>query len=423
VNDSELLESIFREQRPRLIAYLVGRLHDLEPAEDSLQAAALRARERWAAGGVPESPISWLATVAYRAALDELRRRKRHGAVDTELVERAPDPGDDVLSRRDIPDERLSLMLMLCHPAVSPAARVPLVLQELAGFTAQEIGRAFVTPAPTMAQRLVRAKRKIRDARVPFAIPEAGDLPDRIGSVRHAVYLIFTEGHSATRGTELERRDLMVEAIALGRMLLQLSESHRLTSELPETTGLVALMLLHYARREARTAGDGSLTLLADQDRLRWDHALIREAVELLDGAVAVGRPGPFQIEAAIASLHAQAPTLDKTDWTQMLLLYNRLRDFRPGIVTEVNRAVVLAKVHGPDAAIGALEDSRTAPNAARYAPLFLALAEVYREVDQLDVARRHYERAASLSGNIREQEHIQRRMASLSPTSRFDHA
>jgi RNA polymerase sigma-70 factor (ECF subfamily) len=399
------LEIVYREYGPRVLAYLVGRLRDVELAEDALQAALLRALERWPRDGEPNNPVAWLAMVAYRKAIDELRRTGRVLPTDPEVLEAismSPAP-----SEKDIPDERLALIFMLCHPSLAREVRVPLVLQELVGFTAIELGRIFLMPPTTIGQRLVRAKRKIRTARIPFAVPPVDELSDRVGAVREVIYLIFTEGHVASRGTELFRADLTSEAIALARLLCELLQAQGLRGTLVESRALLALMLLHESRRRARITDGGSLVTLEQQDRTLWDRSQIHEAILLLEAMPPPEDAGPYQIEASIAAEHALALRFEETDWARMLALYDRLRKHKPGVVVEVNRAVIVARLRGPAAALAELHALLISPERYRYAPLSLLFGELYAELGEVELAGKHFRRAAQLTGNLKERQYI----------------
>ncbi len=411
------LAGIYREHGPRVLAWLVRRLGgDVERAEDALHSAIEQAIRQWAEAGMPASPAGWLATAAWRRAIDGIRKDSKQVPLDEELL---PDPAHDsadsgIPGPGGIPDDRLGLIFMLCHPALDPAVRVPLILQHIMGFTAIEIGRAFLRAPPTVGQQLVRAKRKIRAAGIPLRVPDAAELTDRLPPVLEAIYLVFSEGYSATRGEEATRDSLCEQAIDLAWLVEHLLDRERLTDGLPEARGLLALMLLHNARRPARTDAAGAVVTLEEQDRSLWDTKAIAAATALLDRAVAARRPGPYQVEAAIAALHANAASYAETDWELVLLLYNRLLGFKPSPVVVLNRAVALARVRGPEAALASLEVVRRDPALARFGPLPLVLGDLYEQCGQQALAAEHYRRAAELLGNAAERRSVEARLQRL---------
>ena len=404
--ERQLLDAVFREEHGRILAALIGRLRDFELAEDSLQEAFATAIRTWPRDGVPRTPASWLITTARRKALDRLRRqqvgtRKLAEAallVDLEREEFAP-PMESAIA-----DDRLRLIFTCCHPALAPEARAALTLRTLGGLTTAEIARAFLVPEATLAQRLVRAKQKIRDAGIPYAVPADGDLPERLGSVLSVVYLIFNEGYSASSADTLVRRDLCNEAIRLGSLLAQLMPDE------PEARGLLALMLLHDSRRETRIDGTGHLVLLEDQDRSRWDHPQIREGIEVLEAALRRRRPGPYQLQAAIAAVHAEASTFGGTDWPQIAALYERLAVLAESPVVDLNWAVAVAMVDGPERGLALI-----APLAERldaYQPFHAARADFFRRLGRSTEAAAAYERAIVLTSNAAELAFLRGRLA-----------
>ncbi len=342
---------MFREEYGRAVAVLVRRFGDIDLAEDSVQDAFAVAVERWPAAGLPPSPAGWILTTARNKAIDRLRReasrQDRHAEAALRLVSSEPD------EERAVRDDRLRLIFTCCHPALAPAAQVALTQRLLGGLTTAEIARAFLVPEPTLAQRLVRAKAKIRDARIPYRIPDEGELAARVGSALAVVYLVFNEGHTASSGDALVRAELCAEAIRLGRLLDELMPGE------PEVMGLLALMLLLEARRPARTTAAGELVRLADQDRGRWDRGLIAEGQALLRRCLALGRPGPYQLQAAINAVHSDAATTPATDWRQILELYDQLLATAPSPVAALNRAVAVAEVEGPAAALALVDELR----------------------------------------------------------------
>jgi RNA polymerase sigma-70 factor (ECF subfamily) len=366
--------------------------------------------------GVPANPGAWITTTARNRAIDRLRRRRRlveksellrrEAEIDAKLAAREPAGGDDEVS--PMLDDRLSLIFTCCHPALALDARVGLTLRTLGGLTTPEIARAFLVPEPTLAQRLVRAKKKIRDAGIPYQVPEDHLLPERLDGVLRVVYLIFNEGYGATSGDSLIRRELSAEAIRLGRVLRQLMPDE------PEALGLLALMLLHDARREARVGPGGEIVLLDDQDRSRWDRAKIEEGWALLDRALRMRRPGPYQLQAAIASLHDAAATPRATDWAQIAALYAGLAAMTPSPVVELNRAVAVAMADGPAAGLAIADAIAATGHLSEYSYLHSARADLLRRLGRRDDAAAAYRRARELTANAAEQAFLDRRLAEV---------
>jgi RNA polymerase sigma-70 factor (ECF subfamily) len=404
------VDAVYRADSRRVLATLIRLLGDFDRAEEALHDAFMAALERWPRDGLPANPRAWLVSTGRFKALDALRRRARFDASQGELARRLE---QDVAESDDeaVTDDRLRLIFTCCHPALPPDARVALTLREVCGLTTEEIARAFLTSPPTVAQRIVRAKAKIRDARIPYQVPARADLAARLESVLPVIYLVFNEGYSASSGASLTRHDLSAEAIRLGRLLLELLPA----PPEPEAVGLLALMLLHESRRAARTSPDGELVLLSEQDRSRWDRALIEEGTGLVWKALASRRPGPYALQAAIAAVHAEASDPAATDWAQIVGLYDLLLETDPSPVIELNRAAAVAMRDGPAAGLALVEAILERGDLTDYHLAHSARADLYRRLDRPHEAAEAYRRALTLARQEPERRFLERRLAEVS--------
>jgi RNA polymerase sigma-70 factor, ECF subfamily len=406
----ERIERLYRAESRRVLATLIRLLGDFDLAEEALQDAFTAAMEQWPRDGVPASPRAWLISTGRFKAIDRLRRRARFDAMLGELAARldqraAPDPAG--LDDLDLEDDRLRLVFTCCHPALPPDAQVAMTLREVCGLTTEEIAGAFLTGAPTVAQRIVRAKARIRAARIPYEVPPREDLAGRLDTVLRVVYLVFTQGYAPASGESVVRADLAEEAIRLGRLLVELLPE-------PEAVGLLALMLLQDSRRAARTTAHGDLVLLADQDRSRWDRRRIAEGTALLERAVASGQVGPYALQAAIAAAHAAAPTAAATDWDRIVGLYDLLARADPSPVVELNRAVAVAMRDGPDAGLALIESILERGQLEGHHLAYAARADLLRRLGRTADARAAYRRALELTRQEPERRFLERRLREL---------
>jgi RNA polymerase sigma-70 factor (ECF subfamily) len=404
------VEAIVREEWGRVLATLVGYVRDMDLAEDVLQDAVVAALQHWPTSGVPEQPRAWLLQTARRKAIDRFRRDARFKAKREQLEHLV---AADRKARHDedeeaTVDERLSLIFTCCHPALAEQARVALTLRTLGGLTTTEIARAFLVPETTMAQRLVRAKRKIKAANIPYRVPPPNLWPERLDSVLSVVYFIFNEGYSATSGRKLTRGDLCDEAVRLGSILVDLAP------EESEVAGLVALMLLHDSRRDARTDDEGNLVTLENQDRGLWDRQRIDDGERILRRALAMGRPGPYQVQAAISAVHAGADSHTGTDWQQIVGLYRKLYELQPSWVVKLNEVVALSFAEGAEAGLEALGELEQQEMLDRYQPFHAARADLLRRAGRKEEAAAEYRRALELTNNAAEQRFLESRLTEL---------
>lgn len=401
------LDTVFRRDGGRIRATIIRLLGSFDVAEDAMHDAFHAALERWPAEGLPANPRAWLISAARFKAIDGFRRRIRLEAAQADLAGALHGGAGAAADAEELPDDRLRLIFTCCHPGLAPDARAALTLREVCSLTTEEIARAFLVPAPTIAQRIVRAKARIRDERIPYQVPEGAELPERLGAVLAVIYLLFNEGYAASSGPTLTRAELSSEAIRLGRILLELLPE-------PEVLGLVALMLLHESRRVGRVNAEGELVLLDQQDRSAWDQALIREGVALVERALATRRFGPYTLQAAIAAVHAEAPAPAATDWRQICALYAALLAMQPSPVIELNRAVAVAMHEGPAAGLALIDGIIARGGLRDYYLGQAARADLLRRLGRRGEARAAYEQALALVATGPERHYLEKRLHEL---------
>ncbi len=405
----ESVDALYRSESRRILATLIRLLGDFDLAEDALHEAFRAALQQWPQDGVPGNPRAWLISAGRFKAIDAMRRHARFDASQAALAERLPTNTRDAMELDDesIEDDRLRLIFTCCHPALAPEARVALTLREVCGLTTEEIAGAFLTVPSTLAQRIVRAKAKIRDAKIPYQVPSQEEMPDRLDTVLQVIYLVFNEGYFATSGMSLTRPDLSGEAIRLGRLLVELLPK-------PEAMGLLALMLLHESRRTARTSPTGDLILLEDQDRSLWNRQLMAEGSALVERALSSRRIGPYTLQAAIAAVHTEAHDAAATDWAQIVGLYDELVRAQPSPVVELNRAVAVAMRDGPEAGLLLIDAILARGDLADYHLAHAVRADLCRRLGRTEEARASYERALALTRQEPERRFLERRLAEL---------
>ncbi len=409
VSLNQTIDSIYRSHSRRVLATLIRLLGDFDRAEEALHDAFAAAAQQWTEETIPANPYAWLVSAGRFRAIDHIRRRTRFDAAQADIADSLYPEGEtmETSENEEIEDDMLRLIFTCCHPLVPAEARMAMALREVCGLTTEEIAHAFLIPAPTVAQRIVRAKNRIRAAHIPYEVPDKAHLPERLAQVLHVIYLVFNEGYSASSGAAIVRADLAAEAIRLGRLLLQLLPD-------PEVEGLLAIMLLQDSRRDARTDTSGDLVLLVDQDRALWDHSQIREGLALSARAMSAESVGSYTLQAAIAAEHARAVTAEDTDWRQLVMLYDLLLIASPSPVIELNRAVAVSMRDGPSAALSIVDGLLQEERMARYHLTHAAKADFLRQLGRTDEAWQSYQTALSLCQQAPEQAFLRRRLAEL---------
>lgn len=403
------VEAIYRSESRRVLATLIRLLGDFDLAEEALHDAFAAALEGWPQNGLPANPRTWLISTGRFKAIDRLRRADRFDSANANALERLAHTTQTEVEE-GVEDDRLRLIFTCCHPALSPDAQIALTLREVCGLTTEEVARSFLTPAPTLAQRIVRAKAKIRDAGIPYEIPALPDLPERLDSVLHVIYLVFNEGYLASSGASLTREDLSAEAIRLGRLLVELLPE-------PEAMGLLALMLLHEARRPARTSNEGEMVLLEDQDRSLWNREQIAEGISFVETALSSRRAGAYSLQAAIAALHAEARDASSTDWQQIVRLYDLLLEVQPSPVVGLNRAAAIAMRDGPEAGLKIIDEITAQGELEDYYLIHAARGDLYKRLGRVSDAVAAYRRTLGLVTQEAERRFVIRRLKELGDT------